>query len=91
MVTADVIETNFASKLNRERLGVEKMLAYGRTPYITVSATICLHFNNSKPLTIELRRKMRRSGVSQSERFVTGGDPPMGATSPEENGLTFAS
>ena len=79
MVTADVIETNFASKLNRERLGVEKMLAYGRTPYITVSATICLHFNNSKPLTIELRRKMRRSGVSQSHRVndlsLVGGLP----------------
>ena len=53
----------------------------GCTPRITVSATICLHLNNSKPFTIEPRRKMRRSGVSQSEEFGTGGVPPIGATS----------
>ena len=43
-----------------------------------MSVTICLHLNNSKPLTIETWHEFRRSGVSQSERFVTGGDPPMG-------------
>ena len=42
---------------------------------------VCLDLNISKRLKRYPARKSRAQWVSQSERFVTGGDPPMGATS----------
>ena len=51
------------------------------TQCVTLSVPVCLDLYNSQPLSRKGTHKFRRSGVSQSEEFVTGGDPPMGATS----------
>jgi len=58
-----------------------KSRTYRHTPCGVRSVPVCLDLNNSKPFSNGRGRKFRRSGVSQSEEFVTGGDPPMGATS----------
>ena len=42
---------------------------------------VCSALNGSKPFSNGRGHKSRAQWVSQSERFVTGGDPPMRATS----------
>ena len=64
-----------------EPLGAVQIESYRGTQCVTLSAAVCLDLNNSKRFKSSRAHKFRRSGVSQSEEFVTGGDPPMGATS----------
>ena len=54
---------------------------YFRTPRDARSAKISGFSHSSQPFSNGGTRKTRRSGVSQSEEFGAGGDPPMGATS----------
>ena len=61
-------------------------VSYRGTQCVTLSAAVCLDLNNSKRFKSSRGHKFRRSGVSQSELFVTGGDPPMRATSPHADG-----
>ena len=64
-----------------DRLGVFEIERYHDTQCVTVSVAVWLDLNNSKPIKSYRGHKFRRSGVSQSDLFVTDGDPPMRATS----------
>ena len=58
-----------------------KIETYRHTPCDARSVPVCFDPNSSKRFKRYPARKSRAQWVSQSERFVTGGDPPMRATS----------
>ena len=81
VVTAAVDRQKLVGPRTFEPLGAVQIESYRRTKRVTLSAAVCLDLNNSKRFKSSRAHKFRRSGVSQSELFVTGGDPPMRATS----------
>ena len=85
MVTAAVDRQKLVGPITFEALGAVQIESYRRTQRVTLSAAVCSDLNNSKRFKSNRGHKFRRSGVSQSDLFVTGGDPPMGATSRQRN------
>ena len=81
MVTAAVDRQKLVTPFSFEPLGAVQIERYRDTQCVTVSVAVCLDLNNSKRSKSYRGHKFRRSGVSQSEQFVTGGDRTMGATS----------
>ena len=78
MVTADVTWSKLVAPRTFEPHGAVQIERYHGTQCVTLSAMVCLDLNNSKRIKSSRGHKFRRSGVSQSDGFVTGGDPPMG-------------
>ena len=56
-----------------EPLGVLQIESYRGTQCVTLSAAVCLDLHNSNRFKSSRGHKFRRSGVSQSDGFVTGG------------------
>ena len=86
MVTADVELSKLVTPRTFEPLGAVQIERYRGTQCVTLSVAVCLDLYNSKRFKSSRGHRFRRSGVSQSEEFVTGGVTTMRATSQEYSG-----